>query len=193
MQIFARSRKYSDEVFEASENGTITMEEMYIYRICHAFKDFGIVVTDEEALLFQKYYQEYQKKIQLSDEMRSLLQSCVGRCRLGIITNGPAEHQWDKIHALGVLEWIPETAVFVSGELKIAKPDSRIFAYAEQHIGVDKKDMFYVGDSYENDVTGAVRTGWHSIWMNRRHKEKTDIYSPDYEVHTETELLLGLL
>ena len=90
MQIFARSRKYSDEVFEASENGTITMEEMYIYRICHAFKDFGIVVTDEEALLFQKYYQEYQKKIQLSDEMRSLLQSCVGRCRLGIITNGPA-------------------------------------------------------------------------------------------------------
>lgn len=58
-EIFAVSRKYSDEVFKASTEGTITMEQMYIYRIQKALADFEILITDEQALTFQKYYQDF--------------------------------------------------------------------------------------------------------------------------------------
>ena len=58
-EIFAVSRKYSDEVFKASTEGTITMEQMYIYRIQKALADFEVLITDEQALTFQKYYQDF--------------------------------------------------------------------------------------------------------------------------------------
>ena len=40
--LFASSRRHSDEVFELSRSGAISMEEMYIYRIQRAFADFQI-------------------------------------------------------------------------------------------------------------------------------------------------------
>lgn len=35
------------------------MEQMYIYRIQKALADFEILITDEQALTFQKYYQDF--------------------------------------------------------------------------------------------------------------------------------------
>lgn len=74
-KLFARSRVYSDEVFEDSCTGKITMEEMYIYRVQKALADFGIAISDEQALVFQKYYEEYQGKIELSEQIQTMLQT----------------------------------------------------------------------------------------------------------------------
>ena len=64
----------------------------------------------------------------MTDAMKDLLQSLKEKVTLGIITNGPAQHQWDKVNALGVTEWIPVGHVFISGALGVAKPDKRIFS-----------------------------------------------------------------
>ena len=64
-----------------------------------------------------------------------LMQNLKEKVTLGIITNGPAQHQWDKVNALGVTEWIPVGHVFISGALGVAKPDKRIFSRAAERMG----------------------------------------------------------
>ena len=169
-RLFSRSRKRGDEVFEASQLGTISMEEMYIYRTQKSFADLELFISPDQALAFQAYYQEFQQKIFLSEECRSMLADLKGRVRLGIITNGPGAHQRNKVKTLGMEEWIPDQDVFVSGELPTAKPDLGIFEYAR-----------------ENDVCGAVGAGWKCVWFNRRQKPEGAI-KPDYMVATEEEL-----
>lgn len=69
-KLFARSRVYSDEVFEDSCTGKITMEEMYIYRVQKALADFDIAISDEQALTFQKYYINIRGKLKCQNRYR---------------------------------------------------------------------------------------------------------------------------
>lgn len=187
-KIFMASRRYSDEVFEASVNGLMTMEEMYIYRTKKALEEFGICVSDEAALKFQRYYEKFQMDIALSEKVKKLLSYLKGRARIGIVTNGPAEHQWNKVNALGLTEWIPRENIVISGEVHVTKPHKEIFDLAVNKMGLDKKETYFVGDSIENDIAGAANAGWRTIWFNRREKEKTLSVEPDYTVYTEQEL-----
>ena len=38
-RLFVRSRYYSELVFNQSESGRMAMEDMYVYRLVHAFAD----------------------------------------------------------------------------------------------------------------------------------------------------------
>lgn len=166
--LFAASRRRSDEVFGPSQRGEITMEEMYIYRIQKAFEDFQVSITDQEALQFQAEYAENQKRLQVSEKMREILDFCAARIPIGIMTNGPSQHQWKKVNALEAQQWFPRETIFVSGDLGAAKPDRRIFDWACSKMGQKPEEMYMVGDSYDNDVVGAMSAGWKAIWLNRR-------------------------
>lgn len=190
-EVFVASRKHSDAVFELTRKNQMSMRDMYIYRISHAFRDFGIEITETEALEFQKYYSNEQKKISITEDMRNLFCWCKERnITLGLITNGSSEHQWNKIRDLGVLEWIPRANVFVSSDCGFSKPDIRLFEIARERIRVEMKDIWYVGDSFENDVTGAKRAGWKCIWLNRwNYAGSENGCYPDVIVKDERELI----
>lgn len=169
--LFAASRRRSDEVFGPSQRGEITMEEMYIYRIQKAFEDFQVSITDQEALQFQAEYAENQKRLQVSEKMREILDFCAARIPIGIMTNGPSQHQWKKVNALEAQQWFPRETIFVSGDVGAAKPDRRIFDWACSKMGQRPEEMYMVGDSYDNDVVGAMSAGWKAIWLNRRGRK----------------------
>lgn len=169
--LFAASRRRSDEVFGPSQRGEITMEEMYIYRIQKAFEDFQVSITDQEALQFQAEYAENQKRLQVSEKMREILDFCAARIPIGIMTNGPSQHQWKKVNALEAQQWFPRETIFVSGDVGAAKPDRRIFDWACSKMGQKPEEMYMVGDSYDNDVVGAMSAGWKAIWLNRRGRK----------------------
>ena len=99
---FLASRRYSDSVYARCLSGEMSMEEMYIYRFKNAFLDYGKKINALKALEFQAVYEEKQQEIRMTDAMKDLLQSLKEKVTLGIITNGPAQHQWDKVNALGV-------------------------------------------------------------------------------------------
>lgn len=187
-RIFVASRKYGDEVFEASARGLITMEQMYIYRVREAFREYNLSISEEEALAFQRYYQEFQMDIRMSAEIEEMLGGLKGRVKLGLITNGPTEHQWDKVRALGLTRWIPVQNVLISGEAGAAKPDRKIFDIAAERMELDIGETYFVGDSLKNDVTGAANAGWKTIWFNRRRKEPGEEVKPDCTVYSEEEL-----
>lgn len=179
-QFYLFSRYYSDVKFEASRNGEMTMDEYHIYRIREAAKDLDVFLTDEQALNMQKEYKKNQQKLQMSDITISILDLAKkNNVKLGIITNGPSEHQWSKVKALSVERWIDKENIIVSGDYGINKPDRRIFEIMQEKLQLPNDSLYYIGDSLENDIVGANNAGWEAIWINRYKKklpENVDIY-----------------
>lgn len=179
-KFYLLSRYYSDVKFEASRNGEMTMDEYHIYRIREAAKDLGVYLSDEEALNMQKEYKKNQQKLQMSNTTIGILELVKENdVKLGIITNGPSEHQWSKVKALGVERWIDKDNIVVSGDYDINKPDVRIFEIMQEKLQLPNDSLYYVGDSLENDIVGANNAGWKAIWINRYKKklpENVDTY-----------------
>ena len=179
-KFYLLSRYYSDVKFEDSRNGEMTMDEYHIYRIQEAAKDLGVCLSDEQALNMQKEYKKNQQKLQMSDITRSILELAKeNNVKLGIITNGPSEHQWSKVKALGVEKWIDRENIIVSGDYDINKPDVRIYEIMQEKLQLPNDSLYYIGDSLENDIVGANNAGWKSIWINRYKRklpENVDIY-----------------
>lgn len=189
--LFVKSRHYSDVVFDLVTDGKMDEEVMHVYRIRKAFASMGIEITEQNALLFQSYYQRNQAEIMIDPIMRDVLSMAVSKgITLGVITNGPAAHQANKVKQLQLSNWINEKNIFISGALGISKPDKAIFNYVENKMGISPEATFYIGDSYRNDVVGAKEAGWNSIWINRRKHEIPNErkYLPDYIIDEDSRL-----
>lgn len=149
--IYPVTRKYSDQVYSQAMAGQITMEELYIYRVKKAFEEYSITITVEEALAFQEVYADRQRHIHMSETMEKILDYCSEKAELGIITNGPSAHQWNKVRSLQAERWIPHENIFVSGDVGAEKPDKKIFDHAKRMMKLEDAEIWFVGDSYELD------------------------------------------
>lgn len=181
-----------NEVFAAAEAGQMPMEESHVYRITMGMQDCGHTFTREMALHFQRLYARNQREIRLSDTVKVILDECREKgVPMGIITNGPLEHQTKKAEDLGLAKWIPEEHWFISGEMGYAKPDRRVFQYVKEAMKLSETEVYMIGDSYSKDIAGAMDAGWHTIWLNRKQKPlASDVRRPDYTVYKEEELKL---
>lgn len=188
--LYKRSRHFSDEVFEATQRGEMSMERMYIYRVQKAFESFEVYVSDEEALEFQSLYAANQKKLELSNTMIQIMNLCrENQIRLGIITNGPSRHQWNKVETLKVMDYISRDDVFVSGDIGVAKPHIDLFKHVEKRMELMPGETLFIGDTFDSDIVGAKRAGWQTVWLNRRQRTMPDgEVVPDFCVSDEAEL-----
>ncbi|MBC1612930.1 HAD family hydrolase [Listeria welshimeri] len=189
--LYIKSRFYSDEVYHRVVRGEMPKAEMHIYRITQALNDFDYQITKKEAEAFQRAYEQNQRKIELSPGIKEILTwAKKNDITMGIITNGPKEHQQHKINDLQINDYIPADHTFISGGVGIEKPDKKIFKLIEEQIGINSAETYYIGDSFENDVIGSKSAGWNAIWLNRRgHLEpEKAAFHPEYCVLNEREL-----
>lgn len=182
--------KCSQEMFRANENGEISLEESRVQRAVNTMKRCKIPFSREQAVTFQERYLYHQLTLQISDTMRGILTECISKgSALGILTNGPYEHQMSKIRAMHLPELIPEDHILVSEKAGYTKPDVRIFRMMEEMLDMEPQQIYMIGDSYANDIAGAVDAGWHSIWMNHHHRSLPDGgKQPEFVVQSEEEL-----
>jgi putative hydrolase of the HAD superfamily len=96
--------------------------------------------------------------------LRAVRVALPGR-RIGLVTNGPAEVQRDKIALLDLAPHVDFT--LISGEFGIAKPDPAIFAEGLRLGRATVAETVFIGDSPEYDIVGARAGGLRAIWMNR--------------------------
>lgn len=189
-QLYIRFRFFSDLAFPKTVDGSLSLEDMRRFRVKEAFNFFGCVITIEEAENFQKNYKLYQEKIELLDEMKQLLVELTNQnIQLAILTNGPTNHQKDKIKQLGIEQFIPETHRFISEKVGIAKPDPAVFKLIEDRLNISAEDLIYIGDSHENDVVGAKKAAWQCIWINKYEKKLSpEDIKPDREITSSREV-----
>ena len=189
--IYIASRKYSDKVFEAVNSGEMTLKDSHIYRLQRALADFGIEISSEEALTVQADYSRYQGQLTLFPEFRDVFVYCQqAGIAMGVITNGLHLHQLKKIKSLDLFRWIPQESVLISGAAGLAKPSREIFELLADKLELSAADIYYIGDSFDNDVVGCFYAGWKSIWLNhRKHLPSQKEIHADYTLQHRSELL----
>lgn len=83
----------------------------------------------------------------------------------GIISNGFKEVQHRKIRSAGIEDYF--SAVVLSDDIGVNKPDRRLFDHALEVTGTRAEDSIIVGDNPMTDILGALRAGWgRAIWYN---------------------------
>lgn len=170
--LYIRFRVHSDENFGKVIAEEWTLEYMRTFRIRQSLKDLDYPhITEEEALLFQQVYEEELDNITMHEEIKKTLDFLKNKnIPMGIITNGPTDHQYKKVKQLQLLDWVDKDNVLISQATGFQKPDPEIFHLAEKEFVMNSQNTLYVGDSFENDVVGSKKAGWRSLWFNHRNR-----------------------
>ncbi|MBO1306824.1 HAD family hydrolase [Enterococcus sp. 669A] len=191
--LYIRFRVHSDENFNKVISGDWTLTYMRNYRVCQSLKELNYPeITDEEALTFQQVYEEELDAIVMHEEVRKTLDYLQEQgIALGIITNGPTDHQHKKIMQLDLLNWVNPEHIIISQASGYEKPDKEIFQLAEQQFNLDYERTLYVGDNFDNDVVGSKSAGWQALWFNHRQRQLAENTLPlhDLEITSFEELL----
>jgi len=133
----------------------------------------GTTLTLTEARhLSQEYRGFYQSLRRPIAGAPRLLERLHRRTRIGVVSNNEVAEQEEKIRYLGIGRWID--LLVVSGEVGVTKPDPVIFRTALERADVEPADAVMVGDSWENDVLGALGAGIRPVWFNRFRLPRPD-------------------
>ena len=107
--------------------------------------------------------------------------------KLGIVTNGEHDLQWNKLRLLNFDYLFDE--IVISGDVGVQKPESKPFEVMSEKLGIEPENLLYVGDNPLNDVEGSRKAGYTPVWV------KTignwcfdDIEHCEYEVDTVAEI-----
>lgn len=110
--------------------------------------------------------------------------------KLGVISDGLALKQAEKLVRLDLVKWMDAHAIFISEEIGISKPNPKLFLRACTALGVRPSECIYVGDRPRMDIDPCNRIGMITV-LNRR---TTKTYAPgetqpDFEIHNFFDLL----
>ncbi len=110
--------------------------------------------------------------------------------RLGIITEGPAVKQAEKLLRLGLAQYFDPGAIFISDQLGISKPNPKLYRRACRLADVEPGQAMYVGDNAPNDMDPANAVGMKTVLCRRggRHDHKTSQTPPTHTVADFAEL-----
>ena len=83
------------------------------------------------------------------------------------------------LERLGLTSLLPSR--FLSAELGALKPEREAFDLVQRRLGLFAGEIAMVGDSWRDDITGALEAGWTAIWVNRNGVPRPP-HDPDAEL-----------
>jgi 2-haloalkanoic acid dehalogenase type II len=127
-----------------------------------------------------------RNQIELYPDVLPALASLKPHFRLATLTNGNAD-----LAQIGLQHHF--VAVLTAGAIGFAKPDTRAYRLAAQHLEVDPTEVLFVGDDPLADVHGARQAGMRTAWINRKASQwPAELTPADIEVRDLTELTTQL-
>lgn len=114
----------------------------------------------------EKIEKEYLDTITLSDGFLDFIEKVRNQYKLAIISNDSS--RWSRYlrEKFDINRYFD--VISISGDLKIKKPDERIFLRTIEGLGVNAEDCIYVDDRRSN-LGAAKRAGMHPILLNSRN------------------------
>jgi putative hydrolase of the HAD superfamily len=132
----------------------------------HALATLGGPDPALAAAIATEFARRRRERMQLfPDSLACLAAWRANGVRLGLVTNGDASQQRDKItrHALaGYFD-----VIVIEGEFGAGKPDAAVYRHALETLRVRAEDTCMVGDHLDFDVAGAQQLGMQGIWIDR--------------------------
>ena len=147
----------------------------------------GYSGPDLSQRLNESYLKHRYKDIQPYEDVVPALDALSSHYRLGLLSNG---NNYPEYFGLaGRFDF----AVFAQ-DVRIEKPDPRIFRIAAERAACESSQIMHVGDSLETDVAAAQAVGAIGVWLNREGEANESGIEPDHEISSLTELpsMLGV-
>lgn len=196
---YLRLRYYSD-MLSLKFGGTGSMEAgdtlafMRRERFRLTMAEFGVTLSEERAEAMQAAYNGCQYDIHMFPGARELIAELTANgYTVGLLTNGEGAHQQKKIDAMQLDGLIHPEYRFISGVVGWDKPDTRLFAHVNGQTGLPAERCWLIGDSWRNDVVGALEAGWTAVWFNHRDAEPESDHLPHHTAASYAELRQLLL
>jgi HAD superfamily hydrolase (TIGR01509 family) len=142
------------------------LRQLGFARTLQRFRAEGAVpwTEDQEAALVDRlvvtYFHHRDLDPALFLDTLPCLNALRSRFRLGLLSNGSRLPE-----TIGLGGYF-ESVVFAQDH-RVAKPDRAIFEVVERGLQVAPDVCVLVGDHPLNDVAGAKRSGWRSVWIDR--------------------------
>ena len=87
--------------------------------------------------------------------------------KIGVFSDFPL---FKKLESMGLSSYVDFAAS--SEDIGFLKPSIHCFEYLLYNIGLDCKEVLYVGDSYDKDIVGAHRAGLDAVLVNVKGSKK---------------------
>ncbi len=142
----------------------------------------------------ERYREEVTPRMKLfPDTLETLEELKRQGFKLGLITNGPAEMQREKLARFPIEPYFG--SVVIEGVFGAGKPDRAVFEHSLRVAGVAPAEAWHVGDNLYADIGGAQAVGIHAVWIHRDRLELKDepLAVPDRVIGHLAELREGLV
>lgn len=141
----------------------------------------GYSGPDLSQRLNESYLKYRYKDIQPYEDVVPALDALGSLYKLGLLSNG---NNYPEYFGLaGRFDF----AVFAQ-DVRIEKPDPRIFRIAAERASCELSRIIHVGDSLETDVAAAQAVGAIGVWLNREGEANDSPIVPDHVISSLTEL-----
>ncbi|TCT19668.1 putative hydrolase of the HAD superfamily [Melghiribacillus thermohalophilus] len=160
----------SDRLLQDYFKGRITLERRRILRMQAIFREMGKTLSEQEAYHnHQQYVDTYLGNVAVFPDVSDVLSS-LKKYKLGIVSNGESDVQRSKLKGAKIDHFF--SAVVISGDLNISKPDPAIFQECLGQLRTRPERAIYVGDHPQKDVGGAVKSGMYGVFIDRHQKQR---------------------
>lgn len=183
---YALYQRRNVELWDEYGNGQVTKEELNRQRFLYPLQAVGA----EDAALAKSFSDDFfaviPTKSRLMPHAREVLEYLSPKYNLYILSNGFQELQCHKMRSSGIDGFFKK--VVLSDDIGVLKPWPEIFHFALSATQSELRDSLMIGDSWENDITGAKRVGMHQAFYNAAGK--TDLpFQPTYQLSDLKELM----
>jgi 2-haloacid dehalogenase len=168
------------------EQGAVTLADLKVGRFEDLLKDLDLEGDPSE--LSDGYLTRLSKKAYFLPHARSVVRALSRRADLCLVTNGISVVQRGRLSLSGIAGCF--SAVLISEELGVAKPDARFFHAARAALRLPPSDLLCVGDTPAADVQGARAAGIDACWYAPSGAAWPEtLAAPDYVIRSLKELL----
>ena len=172
-------------IWKEFEEGFIAQEKLKVERFKRLSDKLNINFDEYE---FAKSYMKHLANGSfLYEDSLELVKKLHNNYKLSIVTNGLKNVQDNRIRKSIIAKYFED--IIISEEVKVSKPNPKIFEYALRNINhADKSKVLMVGDSLTSDIQGGINFGIDTCWYNPSGFKNITGITPTYEISNLMEL-----
>ena len=171
--LFKKYYTLESNIRERYMNGELNIDQIGPERMREFLSEIGVQASEDDVhAMYERFNYLHIHYGRAFRGVKGLLNRLKKDHMIGIITNHVGDLQYRKIEKMGIGKYLD--FVIAAYDIKIFKPDPRIFLLALGHAGVGHDDAVVVGDSWKHDILGAQSASLRAVWLNRRKIENPD-------------------
>lgn len=141
-----------------------------------------------------KIYREAMPDLKLYKDSEEIITYLYGKYKLGVITDGKASVQWNKIKCLGLEKRFDKIIVTDDLGREYWKPNEYSYRKIIEEFNCRPSEAMYIGDNPTKDFIGAKKVGFLTVRIIRKNgdnmKLKADTgYEADFSITNLNEII----